>query len=76
MSQYHDISENTMDTLLESLEAFLDSKGEDTWEVEYSVGYLTTTLIEAFSGLTRDAWPLTERSADVEPRLAWHLRYK
>lgn len=35
--QYHQLSDTTMDTLLESLETLLDDLGNPDYEVEYSV---------------------------------------
>lgn len=37
METYHELSDATMDTLLESLENLLDDIGEQDYEVEYSV---------------------------------------
>ena len=37
MDRYHKLSDATMDTMLESLEALLDEAGEDAFEVDYSV---------------------------------------
>ncbi|KIJ45514.1 hypothetical protein M422DRAFT_166419 [Sphaerobolus stellatus SS14] len=44
MSDYHKISDETMDTLLESLESLLDASANREYEVEYSSGVLTLSL--------------------------------
>jgi frataxin len=37
MEQYHQLSDTTMDSLLESLENLLDGLGRSNYEVEYHV---------------------------------------
>lgn len=37
MDRYHELSDATMDALLESLEVFLDGLGNPAYEVEYHV---------------------------------------
>lgn len=37
MDRYHELSDATMDALLESLEVFIDGFGNPTFEVEYHV---------------------------------------
>jgi len=44
MSTYHTISDETMDSLLESLEALVDSLNDPRYEVEYHSGVLTLAL--------------------------------
>ncbi|THH05101.1 hypothetical protein EW145_g5039 [Phellinidium pouzarii] len=44
MERYHQLSDATMDTLLESLENLIDSLGNSDYEVEYSSGVLTLSL--------------------------------
>ncbi|KAF5377548.1 hypothetical protein D9615_005194 [Tricholomella constricta] len=44
MERYHALSDTTMDSLLESLEAILDDLGNPTFEVEYHSGVLTLIL--------------------------------
>ncbi|KAF8078377.1 hypothetical protein FPV67DRAFT_1557718 [Lyophyllum atratum] len=44
MERYHALSDATMDTLLESLEALLDDLGNPNYEVEYHSGVLTLVL--------------------------------
>ncbi|KAF9455649.1 hypothetical protein BDZ94DRAFT_1286077 [Collybia nuda] len=46
MDRYHELSDATMDTLLESLEVFLDGLGNPDYEVEYHSGVLTLLLGE------------------------------
>lgn len=42
MDRYHELSDATMDGLLESLEVFLDGLGNPAYEVEYHVRPLCT----------------------------------
>lgn len=44
MEKYHQLSDATIDTLLESLESLVDSLEDSNYEVEYSSGVLTLTL--------------------------------
>ncbi|KII93447.1 hypothetical protein PLICRDRAFT_35653 [Plicaturopsis crispa FD-325 SS-3] len=44
MERYHELSDATMDTLLESLEDLLDGLANPAYEVEYSSGVLTLIL--------------------------------
>jgi len=44
MERYHELSDATMDVLLESLETLLDNIGNPEYEVEYSSGVLTLNL--------------------------------
>jgi len=44
MDMYHQISDATMEKLLESLETLLDTAGDPKCEVEYSSGVLTLNL--------------------------------
>jgi frataxin len=37
MERYHELSETTMDTLLESLETLVDDLADSAYEVEYHV---------------------------------------
>ncbi|KAF9651389.1 Frataxin [Thelephora ganbajun] len=46
VERYHALSNATMDTLWESLEALLDVEGNPNYEVEYSSGVLTLKLGE------------------------------
>ncbi|EJD04038.1 Frataxin [Fomitiporia mediterranea MF3/22] len=46
MQRYHELSDVTMDTLLESLETLLDEVGDAACEVEYSSGVLTLNLAD------------------------------
>ncbi|KAI0067879.1 Frataxin [Artomyces pyxidatus] len=46
MHEYHQLSDSYMDAMLESLEAFVDSSDEMSYEVEYHSGVLTLTLGE------------------------------
>ena len=40
MERYHKLSDATMDTMLESLEALLDEVDDESYEVDYSVSVL------------------------------------
>lgn len=42
VEQYNELSDATMDAMLDSLEALMDESGEDEWEVEYSVCSILT----------------------------------
>ncbi|KAL0575058.1 Mitochondrial matrix iron chaperone [Marasmius crinis-equi] len=44
MDEYHQLSEDTMDALVEDLEALLDEYGNPNYEVEYHSGVLTLKL--------------------------------
>ncbi|PAV22306.1 Frataxin [Pyrrhoderma noxium] len=44
IERYHQLSDTTMDTLLESLENVIDEIGDPGYEVEYSSGVLTLSL--------------------------------
>lgn len=44
MEQYDNVSDATMDSLLESLEVVIDAIDKDEYEVEYSSGVLTLKL--------------------------------
>ncbi|KAA1468601.1 Frataxin [Dentipellis sp. KUC8613] len=44
IEEYHALSDATMDTMLDSLEALLDELGDPSYEVEYSSGVLTLKL--------------------------------
>lgn len=46
VEKYHQLSDTTMDILLESLETILDEIGNPSYEVEYSSGVLTLNLGE------------------------------
>ncbi|KAI5123579.1 hypothetical protein M0805_003397 [Coniferiporia weirii] len=46
MEKYHQLSDATMDILLESLENLIDSMGHPEYEVEYSSGVLTLNLAD------------------------------
>jgi len=47
MEQYHKLSDETMDTLLEDLEELVENHGDPTFEVEYHSGVLTLKLGES-----------------------------
>jgi frataxin len=49
MSTYHAISDETMDGLLESLEAIIDSLNDPRYEVEYSVHDVASDPFERVS---------------------------
>ncbi|KAL7422820.1 Mitochondrial matrix iron chaperone [Cryptotrichosporon argae] len=42
--EYHDVSDETMDTLHENLEIMCEDHGNGHWEVEYSSGVMTLSL--------------------------------
>ncbi|TFY72643.1 hypothetical protein EVG20_g376 [Dentipellis fragilis] len=44
IEEYHALSDATMDTMLDSLEALLDELGDPSYEIEYSSGVLTLKL--------------------------------
>ncbi|KAG8987458.1 Mitochondrial chaperone Frataxin [Tulasnella sp. 427] len=45
MSQYHDLADESMDHLLESLEEIVENaEGAEDWEVDYHSGVLTLKL--------------------------------
>ncbi|KAI0048430.1 Frataxin [Auriscalpium vulgare] len=44
VEQYHEYSEEYMDSMLDSLEAFVDKSADPSYEVEYSSGVLTLSL--------------------------------
>ncbi|KAF9073740.1 Frataxin [Rhodocollybia butyracea] len=44
MEQYHKISDEAMDTLLEELEVIIEDNGDPSYEVEYHSGVLTLKL--------------------------------
>jgi len=46
MERYHDLSDATMDALLESVEAILDPLDNSKYEIEYSSGVLTLNLAD------------------------------
>ncbi|KIK71264.1 hypothetical protein GYMLUDRAFT_66470 [Collybiopsis luxurians FD-317 M1] len=46
MEQYHKLSDEVMDSLLEDLEEVIGEHGEPTYEVEYNSGVLTLKLGE------------------------------
>ncbi|TRM61438.1 hypothetical protein BD626DRAFT_570658 [Schizophyllum amplum] len=46
VERYHEISDATMDTMLDNLEELLDGLGRREYEVEYSSGVLTLILGE------------------------------
>ncbi|KIO20428.1 hypothetical protein M407DRAFT_29951 [Tulasnella calospora MUT 4182] len=47
MSKYHDLADESMDRLLESLEEIVENaEGAEDWEVDYSSGVLTLKVGE------------------------------
>lgn len=46
--EYHELSDESMDTLHEGLEALVEDFGPPEWEVEYSVSLLPSAKCEVF----------------------------
>ena len=69
MQRYHQLSDATMDKLLESLEDLLDDLGKSDYEIEYSVCYVHS-LSSALSN------KCLERRVDTQAGSKWDLRDK
>jgi frataxin len=49
MQQYHNLSDATMDKMLDSLEVLVDRLGRDGYDVEYSVRIITSLSLSRAS---------------------------
>lgn len=69
MSQYHDLADESMDRLLESLEEIVETaEGAEDWEVDYSVRPVPLAILVA--GLT---FVVVERCPHLESGRTWHI---
>ena len=66
MAKYHQLSDSTMDYMLESLETLLDDVGDPSNEVEYSVSRTSQFLFD-------NANPSAEWSLNIGIGGAWDI---
>lgn len=70
MEQYHRLSDDTMDALLEDLEQLVEDHGDPSFEVEYHVCFYALLLPGSSEAIH------VERSAHPQTGRIWNLCYQ